>query len=208
MFKKLLTTNAIFLSIVFSGQIEFERFTIDNGLSQNTVYDVFQDSRGYLWMGTQGGLDRFNGYEFKQYEHESSDTTSIIDGWIRSIQEDEDGTLWLGTANGNFGWFNPFEEVGGEIDLYENHPGVQRPSRIDEILFYKDYIFLATIRAPQLFFVTGLSVDKSKLNKYFSPFNLRYSFTVFNVKNLILCVSLNILIFLFFLLKTIISCLS
>ena len=113
MLKKLLTTNTLFLSIVFSGQIEFERFTIDNGLSQNTVYEVFQDSRGYLWMGTQGGLDRFNGYDFKQYEHESSDTTSIVDGWIRSIQEDEDGTLWLGTANGNLGWFNPFEEVGG-----------------------------------------------------------------------------------------------
>ena len=96
LFKKSLITNTIFLSIVFSGQIEFERFTIDNGLSQNTVYEVFQDSRGYLWMGTQGGLDRFNGYEFKQYEHESSDTTSIVDGWIRSIQEDEDGTLWLG----------------------------------------------------------------------------------------------------------------
>ena len=145
MLKTLLTISAVFLSIVFSGQIEFERFTIDNGLSQNTVYDVFQDSRGYLWMGTQGGLDRFNGYEFKQYEHESSDTTSIVDGWIRSIQEDEDGILWLGTANGNFGWFNPFEEVGGEIDLYKNHPGVQRPARIDEILFHKDYIFLATI---------------------------------------------------------------
>ena len=135
------TLIAFLTSWLFPGQIEFERFTIDDGLSQNTVYEVFQDSRGYLWMGTQGGLDRFNGYEFKQYEHESSDTTSIVDGWIRCIQEDEDGILWLGTVDGNFGWFNPFEEVGGEIDLYENHPGIQRPARIDKILFHKDYIF-------------------------------------------------------------------
>ena len=54
MFKKLLTTNAVFLSIVFSGQIEFESFNIEDGLAQNTVYEVLQDSRGYLWLGTQG----------------------------------------------------------------------------------------------------------------------------------------------------------
>ena len=88
MLKKLLIANAVFLSIVFSGQIEFDRFTIDDGLSQNTVYEVFQDSRGYIWMGTQGGLDRFNGYEFKQYEHESNDSLSITEGWIRCIKED------------------------------------------------------------------------------------------------------------------------
>ena len=144
--KTTLFTIVVFLmSVLYAGQIEFERFTIDDGLSQNSVYEVFQDNNGYLWMGTQGGLDRFNGYEFKQYEHENSDTTSIVDGWIRCIQEDEDGILWLGTVGGNFGWFNPFEEVGGEIDLYENHPGIQRPGRIDKILFHKDYIFLATI---------------------------------------------------------------
>jgi ligand-binding sensor domain-containing protein len=54
------------MSVLYAGQIEFERFTIDDGLSQNSVYEVFQDNNGYLWMGTQGGLDRFNGYEFKQ----------------------------------------------------------------------------------------------------------------------------------------------
>ena len=61
-------TLLILISIIsfsFADQIEFERFTIDNGLSQNTVYEVFQDSRGYIWMGTQGGLDRYNGYEFR-----------------------------------------------------------------------------------------------------------------------------------------------
>ncbi len=78
----------LFLSLCFAGKLEFERFTIDDGLSQNTVYKVFQDSRGYLWLGTQGGLDRYNGYEFKHYEHESNDSTSIVNGWIRSINED------------------------------------------------------------------------------------------------------------------------
>ena len=72
----------LFLSSVYASKIEFDRYTIDDGLSQNTVYEVFQDSRGYIWLGTQGGLDRFNGYEFKHYEHESNDSTSIVNGWI------------------------------------------------------------------------------------------------------------------------------
>jgi len=135
----------LFISSIFSGQIEFDRFTIDDGLSQNTVYEIFQDSRGYIWMGTQGGLDRFNGYEFKQYEHESTDSTTIVDGYIRCINEDEDGLLWLGTSNGNLGWFDPFEEIGGSVDLYKDHTGINRPDRIENIFFHKDDIFLATI---------------------------------------------------------------
>ena len=135
----------LFLSLCFAGKLEFERFTIDDGLSQNTVYKVFQDSRGYLWLGTQGGLDRYNGYEFKHYEHESNDSTSIVNGWIRSINEDEDGLLWLGTLNGNFGWFDPYEEIGGTIDLFENHPEFSRPSYIYDILFHNEFIFLTTL---------------------------------------------------------------
>ena len=135
----------LFLSICLASKLEFERFTIDDGLSQNTVYKVFQDSRGYIWLGTQGGLDRFNGYEFKHYEHESSDSTSIVNGWIRAINEDADGLLWLGTTGGNLGWFNPYDEVGGEIDLYEDHPEFEKPSYIHDILFHGKYIFLTTL---------------------------------------------------------------
>ncbi|MFL3015820.1 MAG: SpoIIE family protein phosphatase [Candidatus Neomarinimicrobiota bacterium] len=135
----------LFLSFCVASKLEFERFTIDDGLSQNTVYKVFQDSRGYIWLGTQGGLDRFNGYEFKHYEHESSDSTSIVSGWIRAINEDEDGLIWLGTLGGNLGWFNPYDEVGGEIDLYGNHPEFERPNYIHDILFHGKYIFLTTL---------------------------------------------------------------
>ena len=136
---------ALFLSICLAGKLEFERFTIDDGLSQNTVYKVFQDSRGYIWLGTQGGLDRFNGYEFKHYEHESNDSTSIVNGWIRAINEDQDGIIWIGTVDGNFGWFDPYDEIGGEIDLFEEHPEFERPSYIYDILFHGNYIFLTTL---------------------------------------------------------------
>jgi len=137
--------TTLLLSLCFAGKLEFERYTIDHGLSQNTVYKVFQDSRGYLWLGTQGGLDRYNGYEFKHYEYESNDSTSIINGWIRAINEDENGLLWLGTLDGNLGWFDPYDEIGGAIDLFENHPEFSRPNYIYDILFHNEFIFLTTI---------------------------------------------------------------
>ena len=119
--KRLLTTTLL-LSWLFAGQIEFERYTIDDGLSQNTVQKVMQDSRGYIWLGTQGGLDRFNGYEFVHYESESSDSTTIPFGYIWSIEEDKNGIMWLGTQRGNVGWFNPYSEEAGEINIYKNNP--------------------------------------------------------------------------------------
>jgi len=134
----------LLLSFISASKIEFDRYNIDDGLSQNTVYKVFQDSRGYIWLGTQGGLDRFNGYDFKHYEHESNDSSSIVNGWIRTINEDENGLLWLGTLGGNLGWFDPYSEVGGVIDLYSKHPGVKKPRWISNILFHGDYIFLTT----------------------------------------------------------------
>ena len=140
---KQLTANAVFLSIIFSSQIEFERYTIDDGLSQNTVQKVMQDSRGYIWLGTQGGLDRFNGYEFVHYESESSDSTTIPFGYIWSIEEDKNGIMWLGTQQGNVGWFNPYSEEAGEINIYKNNPNIKK-KRIRDILLLGNNIFIAT----------------------------------------------------------------
>ena len=136
----------LFLSSINASKIEFDRYTIDDGLSQNTVYKVFQDSQRVIsGLVPKEGLIRFNGYEFKHYEHESNDSTSIVNGWIRAINEDEDGLLWLGTVGGNLGWFDPYDEIGGEIDLYRNHPDFDRPGYIYDILFHGDYIFLTTL---------------------------------------------------------------
>ena len=96
-------------------------------------------------VGTQGGLDRFNGYEFKHYEHESNDSTSIVNGWIRTINEDKNGLLWMGTLGGDLGWFDPYSEIGGVIDLYRNNPEFRKPRWISDILFHGDYIFLTTL---------------------------------------------------------------
>ena len=57
--------------------IQFEHLNIEDGLSQNAGLAIFQDSRGYLWIGTQDGLNRYGGYAFKIFKHDPDDSNSI-----------------------------------------------------------------------------------------------------------------------------------
>src|SRR6266540_5008368 len=77
--------------------VRFERFTSEDGLSQNAGLDILQDSHGYLWIGTQDGLNRYDGYSFKVFKHDPDDPHSISHNSILKIAEDADGTLWIGT---------------------------------------------------------------------------------------------------------------
>lgn len=75
-------------------------FSVRNGLSQAQVNCIFQDSRGFLWIGTQDGLNRYDGNYFLHFQHQPFDTASISNNYIRSIAEDRDGNLWIGTDYG------------------------------------------------------------------------------------------------------------
>jgi len=68
-------------------------------LSSNLINCVTQDRYGYIWVGTEYGLSRFDGYRFTNYLH-STDTTSVMDNTITCFLTDRDGTLWIGTAHG------------------------------------------------------------------------------------------------------------
>ena len=68
-----------------------------NGLSYDSVRDIFQDSRGYVWIGTYKGLSRYDGKRFKNYDRDDLGVTS---DFINVIKEDIDGNLWIGTDNG------------------------------------------------------------------------------------------------------------
>lgn len=80
--------------------IKFTRYTAADGLSQNYVVCAFQDSRGFMWFGTQDGLNRFDGYNFKVFKHIPGDAASLSENWIWRIFEDSEGFLWCGTFGG------------------------------------------------------------------------------------------------------------
>src|SRR6266498_4483715 len=90
--------------------IQFEHLTIENGLSQNAGLSIFQDSKGYLWIGSQDGLNRYDGYNFKIYKHDPEDPKSISHNSILTIAEDKDGLLWIGTWGGGLNRFDPVTE--------------------------------------------------------------------------------------------------
>lgn len=75
-------------------------FTVDDGLSQNMVYCIYQDSRGYMWFGTQDGLNRFDGHNFTIYDKDLSDARSVGSKGFFSITEYTDGKIWFATTDG------------------------------------------------------------------------------------------------------------
>jgi len=84
----------------FAQQYIFTNYSINEGLSQSVVNCIFQDSRGYIWIGTQNGLNRFNGETFDEYSYNPVDSNSISNNWIYTIAEDTEGDLWVGTKGG------------------------------------------------------------------------------------------------------------
>jgi len=78
----------------------FTRYSIEAGLSQSVVNCIFQDHKGFIWVGTQNGLNRFDGYNFEIFSYNPSDTNTISNNWIYSIDEDRYGNLWIGTKGG------------------------------------------------------------------------------------------------------------
>lgn len=78
----------------------FHHLTLEDGLAQNTVTAITQDSRGFLWMGTPNGLSRFDSKEFKNYKHNPRNSGSILSDYILSLLCDSRGVLWVGTNEG------------------------------------------------------------------------------------------------------------
>lgn len=83
-----------------SQQYIFSNYSINEGLSQSVVNCIFQDSKGYLWIGTQNGLNKFNGEAFEVINYNPLDSNSISNNWIYSITEDKNSNLWIGTKSG------------------------------------------------------------------------------------------------------------
>jgi signal transduction histidine kinase/ligand-binding sensor domain-containing protein/CheY-like chemotaxis protein/HPt (histidine-containing phosphotransfer) domain-containing protein len=78
----------------------FEHLTMRDGLSQSTVNGILQDSQGYMWLATESGLDRYDGYSIREYRRERGDEHGLASDYIWSIVEDARGDLWLATNGG------------------------------------------------------------------------------------------------------------
>ena len=116
-------TSVIGLPTSLSAQerknLHFERLSTNQGLSQAVVNSILQDHHGYLWFGTQEGLNRYNGYDFVIFFHDPDDPRSLSHDSVRSIYEDRTGTLWVGTDGGGL---NRFDETSQTFKHFKNDP--------------------------------------------------------------------------------------
>jgi signal transduction histidine kinase/DNA-binding response OmpR family regulator len=88
----------IWTSSVF-GQFKYETLSTAQGLSQGYIWNMIQDRDGFLWMTTKAGLNRYDGYNFKVYNHNAYDTTSISSNDVGYLLEDSKGRIWVTTKN-------------------------------------------------------------------------------------------------------------
>ena len=106
---RVLSTFILLFTIIIAQNTsyKFDYYDISNGLSQNRVQAIFQARDGYIYLGSQGGLDRFDGYNFKYYSHNPSDSTSVPEGWVNAIGQDNSGNIWIGTQQKTIGYLQP-----------------------------------------------------------------------------------------------------
>lgn len=91
----------LFVAIRGQAQIfEWEQYTTEHGLSQNMLMSICQDAKGFIWIGTRNGLNRFDGYHFKTYRFDPFDSLSLSGNEVFHILEDHRGRLWIATNNG------------------------------------------------------------------------------------------------------------
>lgn len=101
----------------------FERITVQNGLSHNKVNCILQDKRGFIWIGTNDGLNRFDGHRFTIFRNDPEHNSSISGNIITGLLEDQDGILWITTADGGLSKYDYRLSPAKQFTQYKNLPG-------------------------------------------------------------------------------------
>ena len=105
-------------------EINFTSLTIKDGLSSNTVVSVLKDRYGFMWFGTEDGLDKFDGTNFKIYRNKPNDSSSLQSNEILSLYEDQSGNLWVATSGGSLSLYDR------KKDAFINFPAGEKPGLI------------------------------------------------------------------------------
>ena len=85
----------------------FAHVDVTSGLSNNHITAIFKDTRGFMWFGTEAGLNRYDGYQFRVFKHDARDPHSIIDNYIEQIFEGPGGRMWVESRKRRFNLYDP-----------------------------------------------------------------------------------------------------
>lgn len=145
----------------YASNFNFRYYQVEDGLSSNTVYSLIQDSRGFIWIGTEDGLNRFDGYEFRIFRNVSRDESSVLSNHIYTLFEDETGNIWAGTEKG----ISIYDYQAGKFKTLDikTKKGVQVKGNIRSIVGDKDGNIWICVYEQGVF---RLSRDKNTLDFY------------------------------------------
>lgn len=134
----------LFCLKTFSIELNFKYYKVEDGLSSNTVYTVLQDSKGFMWFGTENGLNRFDGYTFTAYRNIPRNENSLINNTVYHLIEDDNQLLWIGTERGvctldfKNNQFHPF--------TIQTEKGIPVSGRIQNLLSDNTNMWIASAR--------------------------------------------------------------
>lgn len=116
----------------------FDKVEDESNPFNSWISDVFEDNKGYIWIGTQEGVVRYDGYEFLHFEHQPNESSSISANWITSINQDKQETFWFGTYGKGL---NKLEDQKNSIATFTN----DNLSYVKKVLFdYQNTLWVAT----------------------------------------------------------------
>ena len=114
----LLSTQVSFAQVFPSlDYTQIKWYTLDDGLSQVTINDLIQDKDGFVWIGTQDGLNQFDGKEFRHFTYNPKDSSSIHGNHISRLFEDSKGRIWIGSVGNGIGFFEKNKEKFSRVKL-------------------------------------------------------------------------------------------
>jgi signal transduction histidine kinase/ligand-binding sensor domain-containing protein/DNA-binding response OmpR family regulator len=121
-FLKYLLCATLFLGSVIPGRCQqpilFDHLGVEKGLSQTSVLAICQDKKGFMWFGTRNGLNRYDGYNIKVYQHSNTDSLSISHNYVVSLLSDSHQNLWVGTDMG----INKYNEKTDDFERITARP--------------------------------------------------------------------------------------
>ncbi len=110
--------------------ISFQHLFVEDGLSEEKINALLQDERGFIWIGTLDGLDRFDGYAVTEFRNADDDSTTISANGVLALLEDADGYIWVGTSDGGLNRFDPATET---FSRFRHHPDIPGSLPNDDI---------------------------------------------------------------------------
>ncbi|TAK51670.1 MAG: hypothetical protein EPO24_15690, partial [Bacteroidetes bacterium] len=157
----------------------FERITSDEGLSQNLVWKILQDRKGFLWFCTKDGLNKYDGYKFTYYRYEPNDSNTLSPGHVQMLHECPSGFLWIGTGGETIDILDEKTEQFTHVHLHGDHAKTTNLYRIAAIVEKNPEEHWIRMDNGDLYRVRGPALnDRNVQNPYGN-----YSITTFDSLN-------------------------